>query len=247
MKFGPDGRLYVCDGLKGLLAVSEDGKWELLADSDGPVPFKFTDDLAIAADGSVYFTDASSRWGPGHYVEDILEHHPTGRLMKWNPVTKRVSLLMSGLSFANGVALGPDDEFVLVNETGGYRIWRVWLKGGRAGQKEIFLDALPGFPDNITWSPTRKVFWVALFGPRDPLLDGIASMPLVRKMMSHLPLPPAKKRAYALAVDVTGKPVENLQWNSPDSYWPVTSVIEHEGWLYMGSVEHLGLARIKAP
>ena len=36
---------------------------------------------------------------------------------------------MSGLFFANGVTLGPNEDYVLVNETGMGRVHRLWLKG----------------------------------------------------------------------------------------------------------------------
>ena len=39
---------------------------------------------------------------------------------------------MDGLQFANGVVLSPDESYLLVAETGAYRITRLWLGGARA-------------------------------------------------------------------------------------------------------------------
>ena len=66
----------------------------------------------------------------------------SGRLFSYSPVTGQVTLHWQDLYFANGVALGPNDSFVLVNETGAGRIQRLWLKGERAGQR----DRLPAVP-----------------------------------------------------------------------------------------------------
>ena len=62
---------------------------------------------------------------------------------------------MEELSFANGIALSKQEDFLLVNEGGACRIWRYWLKGEKRGQKEIFVHT-PGFPDNIKQSEDGK-------------------------------------------------------------------------------------------
>ena len=48
----------------------------------------------------------------------------TGRLLKYDPRTKKVTLLLRGLSFSNGVALNKDNDFVLVTETTAARVTR---------------------------------------------------------------------------------------------------------------------------
>ena len=44
--------------------------------------------------------------------------------------------MLDRLMFANGVALGPGDEYVLVNETLAARITRYWVRGPKAGQSD---------------------------------------------------------------------------------------------------------------
>jgi sugar lactone lactonase YvrE len=104
LAFDGEGRLYVSDAVKGLLRVSTSGEVTSLASGHAGIPFHFTDDVSIGPDGTVYFTDASSRFGPDQFREDILEHGGHGRLLSFDPRSGRTELLLSGLQFANGVA-----------------------------------------------------------------------------------------------------------------------------------------------
>ncbi len=250
MEYHPDGRLIICDAQAGLLAMDATGKLETLATGHGGVPFQFVDDLAIAKDGTIYFSDASARHSIERFTEDLLEHQATGRLLKYVPATKEVTRVADNFSFANGVALSEDESFVVVAETGTYQLWRVWLVGEKAGQKELFTDSLPGFPDNVRWSPSRKGFWVAIGSPRKPELDMLADWPNIRRIVGGLPKvlqPKAARHSYVLLVDLNGKPVESFQRDAPDSYSPIACVTEHEGFLYLGSFALEGVARFKLP
>src|SRR4030095_11592897 len=101
----------------------------------------------------------------------------------------------------------------LVAETGMYRVMRIWLTGPQAGQSEIFIDNLPGFPDGIS-SNGKDRFWLALVKPRDAVLDKLLPHPFLRKVVARLPkfLQPAPKRySFVLGLDGNGRVVDNLQ------------------------------------
>lgn len=250
MAYHPDGRLIICDAHAGLLAMDAAGQVETLATGQGGVPFRFVDDLAITKDGTIYFTDASARHSIERFTEDLLEHQTTGRLLKYVPATKTLTRVADGFSFINGVALAGDESFLVVAETGAYRLWRVWLTGERAGQKELFTDSLPGFPDNVRWSPTRHGFWVAIGSPRKPEIDLLAAWPNVRRIVAALPKfvqPKPARHSYVLLVDLAGKPVESFQRDEAGSYSPIACATEHEGYLYLGSFAREGVARFKLP
>jgi hypothetical protein len=66
------GNLIVADARRGLLAITPAGQVTVLADRFENQPLKFVDDLDIAADGTIYFTDASQRYG---IDEDDLDFH----------------------------------------------------------------------------------------------------------------------------------------------------------------------------
>lgn len=249
LAWSPNGTLVVADAVKGLLAVRMDGSIRRLANSANGQDFGFVDDVDVAADGSVYFSDASSKFGVHDYMADILEHAGNGRLIKYEPLADEATVLLDGLQFANGVAVGPDERYVLVNETGAYRITRYWLKGEKQGQSEVFFDNLPGLPDGISFNGD-DTFWVALFSPRNPHLDFMADKPWLRKVAYRLPeamQPKPVKHAFVLGINGRGEVTHNLQDASQDAYAPITSVQQVGGTLYLGSLTQPAIARLPAP
>jgi sugar lactone lactonase YvrE len=90
--------------------------------SDGN-PVNFIDDLDVDKDGIIYFSDASSRSNIHSLILEVLGG-PTGRLVQYDPKTKNSEVLIDGLHFANGVQLSKKEDFVLISETMGERVWR---------------------------------------------------------------------------------------------------------------------------
>lgn len=249
LAFDHAGNLIVADAVKGLLSVAADGSITPLSDRADGVPFNCTNDLDVAADGTIYFTDASYKFPLTELKADLLEHRPNGRLVAFDPKTKQTRVLLRDLYFANGVAVSPDQSFVLVNETGTYSIRRLWLKGEKQGQSEIFIDNLPGFPDGIS-SNGRDLFWIAIVNRRDASLDFLLRHPFLRKMVMRLPdfLQPAIKRyAFVIALDKDGKVVRNLQDPSPQCFAEIANVVEHKGNLFFGSIGEGAIGRMPLP
>lgn len=241
--------LYVADADKGLLAIDPTGQITIVATGADDTPFGFTDDVDVGADGRVYFSDASSKYGNGHYLADILEHGGHGRLLAFDPATGQTQVLLSGLQFANGVAVGPDGGFVAVTETGAYRVTRYWLSGPRGGTHDVLVDNLPGFPDGISFNGQQR-FWVALFAPRNTLLDAAAGQPWVRTLIFHLPAwaqPAPEHVARVLGLSTDGRIVDNLVDSSTGAYAPITSVIQAGHTLYLGSLTQNAFARLPGP
>jgi len=172
------------------------------------------------------------------HVNDLLEHQPNGRLLALDPQSQKPRTLLRDLYFANGVAVSPDQTYVLVVETGEYRIRRVWLNGPKMGQSDIFIDNLPGFPDGISSNGNDK-FWLALVTPRQALVDRMLPYPFVRKIVARLPKfiqPGPQPYSFILALDPQGRVVDNLQNDSADCYSQIANVVERNGTLYFGSI-----------
>lgn len=268
--FDRDGNLLAADALKGLLSINKAGEVKLLADEADGAKFGCLNDLDVAADGTIYFTEASNKFPMSQHVSDLLEHQPNGRLLAWDPKTQKVRTVLPGLYFANGVAVSPDQSFVLVVETGMYRVQRVWLTGPKQGQAEIFIDNLPGFPDGISASSKDKSadgratpspsagnsshatasFWLALVTPRQALMDKLLPHPFLRKVVFRLPnsLQPAPRHyAFVIALDRQGRVIDNLQNGARDCYSQIANVVEHNGALYFGSIGEDTVGRFLLP
>ncbi|KAI4802908.1 hypothetical protein KUCAC02_006476 [Chaenocephalus aceratus] len=110
----------------------------IVADSylGGCVPFAFLNGLEISSQtGIIYFTDSSSRWGRRHVTLEVIELNSLGRLLSFDPQTGSVTVLLGDLYMPNGIALSPDEHFLLLAETSIGRILRFWLKGPKAGPR----------------------------------------------------------------------------------------------------------------
>ncbi len=241
----PDGRLLVCDSKRGLLLVDrQSGDVEVLVPR-GP-GLRVCNNAAVAADGTVYFTDSTSRFDLDHWKADLLEHSGTGRLLRRDP-DGTVDVLLSGLQFANGVALAPDESWVVVASTGAYRLDRVALPSGR---HSTLVASLPAFPDNIATGSDGLV-WVAMASPRIAALDLAHRLhPAVRKAVWALPEPlqvKEKRVVWVRAVDgTTGEVVHDYRSVRPD-YHMVTGVREDDGVVYLGSLNERAIAWFRLP
>ncbi len=249
LDFAPDGNLIVADAVKGLLSVAPDGTVTTLVDAatgNGGVPFGFTDDVVVARDGAIYFTDASDKFGFGDHMFDLLEGRAHGRLLKYDPASKTTTLLLAGLFFANGVALSRDDSFLLINETYRYRIARYWLTGPKAGTSDTFIDGLPGFPDGVAASG-RGTFWVAMFTVRNTAGDFLAPRPLLKRWVANLPRflwPKPDPYGLVIELDEAGQVVRSLHDTGGAYVEQVTSAHERDGKLYLGHLHRDRITRV---
>lgn len=252
LQHDPFGNIVVADAKKGLLAITPAGQVIVVADRYENRPLLFVDDLDIAKDGTIYFSDASMRYGIDEFSLDFLEGQATGRLFSFDPRSSTLQARMSGLAFANGVALGPDEEYVLVNETAAHRITRYWLKGAKAGQTDKFIENLPGYPDNLSFNG-RDLFWVALAGPRIKALEDQLPSPFMRKVafrlqsIGLLPAPTPEHWGCVVAINLQGQVVATLQDPRGQVIKSITSVNEKDGLLYFGSLETDRIATLPVP
>ncbi|MDI1302686.1 MAG: SMP-30/gluconolactonase/LRE family protein [bacterium] len=240
MVFDAAGNLVICDSWKGLLQLAPDGRMSTLVTAVDGVPLSFTDDLDIASDGKIYFTDASTKYHQPDYVLDLLEGRPYGRLYVYDPATRTARLLLKDLYFANGVALSKNQDAVFISETYRYRIRKFWLSGPKAGTDEIIADNLPGLPDNIN-SDRNGIIWIALPSPRKAIADVSASNPWMRKLMVKLPRafwPKPDRYGLAIAIDENGRIIRSMHDASGDHLRMITSVYPYQGHLYFGSLEN---------
>lgn len=251
MKFDADGNLIVADATLGLLSIDADGVIETLVSSPDNDDFFYLNDLDIASDGTIYFSQASTKFGKDDYVLETMEHRPLGSLWAYEPDSGTVRRLLDGLYFANGVAVSPDDEYVLVAELTTYRIRRFWLAGELAGEADIFIDNLPGFPDNITFNGS-DTYWLALgSGPASrQTVDPLLPSPFILKILTRVPVslrPAPTLQGYILGLDLEGNVIYNLQDLAGEFFPHTASALEHDDMLYIGSFFGDAIGRIPVP
>jgi sugar lactone lactonase YvrE len=247
LDFDNDGNLIVADAFKGLLSIDPSGEITVLCTEAGDDPFRFTNDVDVDSQNVAWFSDASYKWTLDEFMNDVLENAPNGRLVKYDINTGKCEVVLSDLHFANGVAVSPDETYVLVNETTRYGIKRVFVRGPKEGQVEVFVNNLPGFPDGIS-TGADGIFWLAIYPPRNALLDSASGRPWLRKIIDRIPSalqPKPKRHAFVLGVDADGNVVHNLQ-DADGARFSMTSSAEQVGdWLYVGSVSEPNWGRIR--
>lgn len=110
-------------------------------------------------------------------------------MVHYDAKTKKNTVLIDNLHFANGVILSKDEDFVLVVETFYSRIHRYYLKGPKKGTHDIFVDGLPGMPDNLQ-SDGKDGFLAPLVEAIDEehptLIQILFEFPNVRKFLARI-------------------------------------------------------------
>ncbi len=247
IEIGPDGRLVVCDS-RGLLRVDPaSGAVEVLTRTVRGRPMAFCNNAAVAADGTVWFSDSSAHYGLDRWRDEMAMNTQTGRLLRLDPGAVEPEVVDDGLSFANGVALAADESFVAVAETAARTVVRRWLTGPRAGDRDLLVAGLPGYPDNIARGRDGLI-WVTLASPVDALVERIQhGPPWLRRAATRVParLQPGPKRTVRVqAYDDGGALVHDIDAPA-DGFHMVTGVREHDGRVWLSSLQEPALAYVE--
>lgn len=260
MERDADGNFIVADAFKGLLSISPDGQTvTVLTDTFEGAPIVYADDLDIAENGVIYFSDASTKFGAeaagstlAASLLEITEHGKTGRVLSYDPITEETALVADGYSFSNGVAMCPDSQCILVAETGEYSVDKIYIDGPRKGAMEPLIANLPGFPDNINRGGVvggKQTYWIGLAAPRSAQADATAQRPFLRALSYRLPEAfrlSAGAYGCVIQIDIDGNVLQTLQ--DPAADYPVTTgAIEGDGWLYITSLQSRDLGRLPYP
>ena len=244
-----DSMAWVAVEHEGLAKVDlRAGTYEIVVNSFNDTTFMLIDYLDVAASGNVYFTDASDAFGDTDLQYDILQGKPNGALYRYLPATGVTERLVDHLHFANGVAVDPGEAFVLVAETGAFRIKKHWMRGPKAGSTEIFIEGLPGWPDGISRG-TDGLVYVTLISPRTAMHDFILPRPWTRRLVTKFPksfLPKPVKQNRILALNDKGDIVHDWMNKAP-KFSSISSVERVGDQLYLGTLDEVGVGRITVP
>jgi hypothetical protein len=234
-----DGSLLICDSHRGLMRCDPvTGQLETLVAEVAGRALTFCSNVVESSDGTIYFTESASRFSYEHYKGAVIEGRATGSLFRRNP-DGTVSVLASGLRFANGVTLTADESAVVFAETTGCRLAKYWLTGSRAGSITPLAAELPGYPDNISTGRDGRI-WVAMASERNRFSEWlIPRAPTIRKLLWRLPyrwLPNPKSVVWVIALDPDdGRVMSQFRTRHP-AFCLTTGVVETGRRLWLGCI-----------
>ena len=248
MAFARDGSLLCCIGGMGLYRVTRNRDIEKLTDETNRSWFsviddsrlRLADDLDIAPDGRVFFSEATVRYEMHEWPVDCLESRGNGRIICFDPNTGNTRTVLKNLVFPNGICMMHDGQSFLFAETWACRVSRYWFDGPKKGKVERVIADLPGYPDNINRA-SDGTYWVALVGIRTPAFDLALKMPGFRRRMARRVAPdewlyPNINTGCVLRFDETGRIIETLWDRGGENHPMITSMREHKGHLYIGGI-----------
>jgi gluconolactonase len=174
LKIAPDGRILVADYRHGLMQLdAKAGTVAPLLRSRNSESFRGCNDLHIASNGDIYFTDQGQTG----------LHDPSGRVYRLTPSGRLDCLLHTGIS-PNGLVLDPSETVLFVAMTRDNAVWRLpFMKDGSVSKVGRFCSLFgTSGPDGMTMDRAGRLFvahaslgHVFVFAPNGELIARIKS------------------------------------------------------------------------
>lgn len=256
--------LYIADAVQGLVRVSMDKKVELVSTEANGRPIRYANDVDVdPRTGYIYFTDSTDiapsaiRKGNavlydtlGASIHDLLRGRRTGRLLRYDPASRKTIEIANDMWFANGVSLSRDGSQILVCETFAARILAIPIStGGVYGAPVAWSeDPLPGYCDGINHSNSGRHVLVSAPSPPPGIALALKSLPswmsyVLRCFLVALPAslsPKPVKAGIVVVMDArNGKNVDVIADPKGDTINMVSSVTEdvkESGRLLLGTL-----------
>jgi len=258
MAFDATGDLYGCVGGMGLYRVGRANRavekgtdetnrsWNTVNDDSRP---RLADDLDIAPDGRIFFSEATIRYEMGEWPIDSLEARGNGRIICYDPRTDKTQTVLKNLVFPNGICMAGDGQSLLFAESWACRISRYWFDGPDKGKVQVVIPDLPGYPDNINRASDGH-FWIALMGMRGPSFDLAMRWPgFRRRMVKRLGqdewISPNINVGCVIKCDLNGTVLESYWDKGGENHPMITSMREHRGYLYLGGISNNRIGRLR--
>ena len=150
MALGVDGRLVVCEqgDLERPARIAAldpaTGTFETITDGWRGRPLNSPNDVAVAADGTLWFTDPSYGWEQGFRPPPRAGDH----VYRVDPGGRTV-LVARGFGKPNGIALAPDERTLYVGDSERCLLWAFTVDRGRLTRRRLVARISPGPPDGL--------------------------------------------------------------------------------------------------
>jgi len=203
----------------------------------------------------LFFTDSDWTYPRKDFLATLLRADPRGRLIRFDLETGKVRILDDQLTFPNGVQISADKQSILVCESSLARVIRHSI-GSTNEKSEIFIDNLPGLPDNIRLTSTGN-YWIAFasvrHGNQPSLLDRLRNWPRLRNLISCIPNSLLKIQKHlprhGLVIELdknTGHIVRSLHDAEGLVVPSASQVTEYNDHLYFGSyyLDHIAVFKL---
>jgi gluconolactonase len=174
LKIGADGRVLVADYMHGIMELDvTSGQMRGLLTSRNSESFRGCNDLHLASNGDVYFTDQGQTG----------LHDPSGRVYRLTKGGRLDCLIDTGIS-PNGLVLDPAEKVLFVAMTRDNAVWRLpFMKDGSVSKVGRFCSMFGASgPDGMTMDSQGRLFvahaslgHVFVFAPNGELIARIKS------------------------------------------------------------------------
>jgi gluconolactonase len=174
LKIDPMGRILIADYRHGLMELDgRSGEVTPLLRSRNSESFRGCNDLHLAKNGDIYFTDQGQTG----------LHDPTGRVYRLAKGGRLDCLIDTGIS-PNGLVLDPNEAVLFVAMTRDNAVWRMpFMKDGSVSKVGRFCSMFgPSGPDGMTMDRQGRLFvahaslgHVFVFAPNGELIARIKS------------------------------------------------------------------------
>jgi len=252
LQFDSAENLWVADAYKGILKISRSNpsNVQTIVNSFNGIQFKMANSLYLTNDEkTLYFTDTSQIYTRMSFVSIVVANKPDGRLFKLNLTTGALTVEIDDLRFANGIAVGKDEEFLAVNECSARKIRKYFLKGRKAGRNEVMVEDIGGYNDNIRPDGNGN-FYVALFSYTSEEMSAILDYPKLQDLaITYIPplntLALIESAGLIKKIDSKGRVLEEIRSANGTFFSRCAEADVHEGYMYLGSVLNNYIGKVK--
>ncbi|MEE8626620.1 MULTISPECIES: SMP-30/gluconolactonase/LRE family protein [Methylobacterium] len=184
------GRLVTCEhGGRRVTRTEYDGAVTVLADRFEGKRLNSPNDVVVARDGAVWFTDPP--FGIlGNYEGERAEPELPQNVYRLDPVTGVLEAAATDLAGPNGLCFSPDESILYLVESRAQpnrRILAFDVSGAHLSNQRVHIDAGPGTPDGFRCD-TDGNLWCG-WGMGDDALDGVMVFNSEGQLIGRIRLP----------------------------------------------------------
>lgn len=176
-----EGRLVICEqGTRSSHARitrldPATGAYETVVDAWCGLRFNSPNDVVVAGDGAIWFTDPSYGYLQGFRPVPVLGDY----VYRYDPAEDRLSVVSASLDKPNGLCFSPRGDVLYIADNGApHRIVAFDVDDGQLERGRLFAMSTPEFPDGMKVDVAGRVYaaspgGVQVFSPEGLLIGEI--------------------------------------------------------------------------